>query len=335
MIKKIYNYLKNDIKMNKYYYIVMIVIAVILSIKLDYEVYAPGELIDLTDRIIVDNSYESNGSFNLTYVSSRKGHISNILLSYIIPSWDIVPIEDMRIENESAKEINDRNKVYLKQTSYDAIIAAFKLANIDYVIESNDVVVTHVYDLSNSDLKVGDTIKKINGNEIKSYEDIFNEIDKYNENDKIEIEVLRNNKIVNCSSVLKKEGDRLLIGINISELKNIKTTPNVKYIFNDNESGSSRGLMCALDIYNKITEFDLTKGKIIAGTGTINENGLVGPIGGVKYKLIGAVKNKAKIFIVPSENYEEANKIKNEYNYDIDLIKADTLENVVEILKNY
>ena len=92
--------------------------------------------------------------------------------------------------------------------------------------------------------------------------------------------------------------------------------------------------MCALEIYNRITDYDITKGDIIAGTGSIDENGIVGDIDGVKYKLKGAVKNKAKVFIVPSGNYDEALKLKEENNYDIELIKADNLHNVIENLKN-
>ena len=92
--------------------------------------------------------------------------------------------------------------------------------------------------------------------------------------------------------------------------------------------------MCALEIYNRITDYDLTKGEIIAGTGSIEADGTVGEIDGVKYKLKGAIKNKAKVFIVPSGNYDEAIKIKKEKNYDIEIIKADNLHNVIEKLKN-
>ena len=60
---------------------------------------------------------------------------------------------------------------------------------------------------------------------------------------------------------------------------------------------------------NNLTEEDITKGKKIVGTGTIEEDGSVGSIGGVKYKLNGAVRQKADIFLVPAgENYEEALK---------------------------
>lgn len=334
MIKKILNYFKEELKKNYKFYIVYVVLLSLLFINFNYYVYSPGGLEDLTDRIEVSDSYDSKGSFNLTYVTSRAGNIYNILLSYILPSWDLVSVKDSQIENESTSEVVERNQIYLRQTSYDAIIAAFNEANIDYEVKNVNVTVTFVYDNSNTDIKTGDIIKEINGIKINNYEELSNEMSKYKENDKINFKVLRDNKEIDAYAILKKENDRVIVGMYLAELKDVVTNPSVKYIFKDNESGSSRGLMCALDIYNKITEFDLTKGDIIAGTGVIYEDGSVGSIDGVKYKLKGAVKNKAKVFIVPSENYEEAVKLKKEHNYDIEIIEADNLHNVIEKLKN-
>ncbi len=334
MIKKILNYFKEELKTNYKFYIVYVVLLSLLFINFNYYVYSPGGLEDLTDRIEVSDSYDSKGSFNLTYVTSRAGNIYNILLSYILPSWDLVSVKDSQIENESTSEVVERNQIYLRQTSYDAIISAFNEANIDYEIKNVNVTVTFVYDNSNTDIKTGDVIKEINGIKINNYEELSNEMSKYKENDKINFKVLRDNKETDAYAILKKENDRVIVGMYLAELKDVVTNPSVKYIFKDNESGSSRGLMCALDIYNKITEFDLTKGDIIAGTGVIYEDGSVGSIDGVKYKLKGAVKNKAKVFIVPSENYDEAVKLKKEHNYDIEIIEADNLHNVIEKLKN-
>ena len=335
MIKKLLKYLKNDLKNNYKTYIVFILILSTFFIKLDYNIYSPGGLINLNDRIETNNKYTEEGSFNLTYVTARSGIIPNILLSYIIPSWDLVPTSDVKVDDESMKEVNLRNRIYLEETSYNAIIAAYKEAGKPYTVNSTDLKVTYIIDKDNNNLEVGDTIKEINGVKIDSYETLKQEKDKYKENDKLNIKALRNNKEKDCYAILKKDkNNNLTIGIYLATLKNVSTLEEVKYVFKNNESGSSRGLMCALEIYNRITDYDITKGDIIAGTGSIDENGIVGDIDGVKYKLKGAVKNKAKVFIVPSGNYDEALKLKEENNYDIELIKADNLHNVIENLKN-
>lgn len=111
---------------------------------------------------------------------------------------------------------------------------------------------------------------------------------------------------------MKKTGEiyesdgSLLVGIYLTNVMEVSTDKNIKFKYSGNESGSSGGLMSALEIYNNITKHDITKGLTIAGTGTISSTGEVGEIAGVKYKLAGAVKNKADVFIAPTNNYKEA-----------------------------
>ena len=333
MIKKIKKYIINDIKRNYKFYIGLFLIMALFLVRFDYVIYTPGSLENLNDRIIVTPSNESKGSMNLTYVTSIPANIPNMLLSLIIPNWDIESLNNMRVEDESEKEIENRDKIYLKDTSYDAVIAAFKEANMKYEITDVDVTITYIYNIAKTNLKVGDVIKTINGVKITSFNSLINEVNKYEVGEKLIINVLRNNKIIECEATIVLEENKKMIGISLAELKNIKTNPEVKFVFKNNESGSSRGLMCALEIYNRITKYDITKGDIISGTGVIDENGNVGSIGGIKYKLKGAVNKHAKVFIVPSDNYEEAISLKNKYKYDIEIIKADTLKNVIKALK--
>ena len=105
--------------------------------------------------------------------------------------------------------------------------------------------------------------------------------------------------------------------------------------FKESESGSSGGLMLTLTIYSYLNKIDLTGGKTIVGTGTIDENGNVGEISGIKYKLMGAVKEKADIFLVPQgKNYREARDLKNEKDYDIDIVPIETFDDALKYLEN-
>ncbi|MFY8205017.1 MAG: S16 family serine protease, partial [Actinomycetes bacterium] len=69
--------------------------------------------------------------------------------------------------------------------------------------------------------------------------------------------------------------------------------------------GPSAGLMLSLGIIDELTENDLSGGKIIAGTGTINYLGEVGSIGGIRQKLEGAKDNGAELFLAPVDNCQE------------------------------
>lgn len=328
------NKIKNHIKINYINYLILLFFIFIIFFPLNYYILSPGSLIDLDKRIIVDTEYKSKGSFNLTYVTTRKATIFTYFLSYLIPSWERESINESRIDKESNEDILNRGQLHLKETSFDAIVAAFSLANKEYKIKSENLVVSYIFSWADTNIEVGDIIKNIDYKKINSLTEISEALLSKNENDLVSIKVEKDRKTYEKYAKVKIIDGRKVIGISIVKLKEIETSPSVKYIFNEDESGSSRGLMCALYIYDKITKKDLTNGNVISGTGSIDEKGNVGSIDGVKYKLKGAVKKKANVFIVPSENYEEAIKLKNEEKYDIDIIEAKTLYDIVEKLKN-
>ena len=101
-----------------------------------------------------------------------------------------------------------------------------------------------------------------------------------------------------------------------------------------NMMSPSGGLMMSLAIYNALMEEDITGGKRIIGTGTIDIEGNVGEIGGVRYKLIGAVHEDADAFLVPVGNYDEAVEVAEEKGYDIPIISVSSLSEAIEALKN-
>ena len=302
---KLYEKAKKFLKDNCKFLIIYSILLLLFTVRLDYEVYTPGGLSNLNERISMDNPYESEGSLNLTYVNAKKGIIPMILLSYIIPSWDLVSIDDNRIEDEDYTDILARGKIDLKSVNGNAIITAFKRANMDYNIVKNDLTVYYVFNDATTNLKVGDIIKKVDGvsvSDLASFKKLISE-------------------------------KNVVIGIYLTSVLEVTTDKNVVFKYKNNESGSSGGLMSALEIYNQLTENDITKGLTIAGTGTIDMDGNVGEIAGVKYKIMGAVKNNADVFIVPADNYEEAKEVVNKYNYKIKLIEAKNFNQVLEDLE--
>jgi PDZ domain-containing protein len=73
-------------------------------------------------------------------------------------------------------------------------------------------------------------------------------------------------------------------------------------------TGPSGGLMLALAVTDSLNPGDLTGGRTIAGTGTIDRDGDVGPIGSVSYKVRGAAAAGATVFFVPADDAAEAAK---------------------------
>ena len=92
--------------------------------------------------------------------------------------------------------------------------------------------------------------------------------------------------------------------------------------------------MMALSIYNYLTPDDITNGLKIVGTGTIDEYGNVGEIGGIEYKIKAAVKEDADIFFAPTENFEEAKKVVLEDDLDIELVEVSHIDDAIKYLTN-
>ena len=140
------------------------------------------------------------------------------------------------------------------------------------------------------------------------------------------IEVMRNEKLITVSSSVYEIDGRKILGISLTDVYDVTTNPEVEIKIKSNESGPSGGLMMSLSIYNSLVSEDISKGKKIIGTGTIDVNGNVGEIGGVKYK--------ADVFLCPKENYEEAVKVAKDNNYGIKIVAVSTLKEAIEELEN-
>jgi PDZ domain-containing protein len=98
--------------------------------------------------------------------------------------------------------------------------------------------------------------------------------------------------------------------------------------------GPSAGLMFSLGVYDTLTPGSLTAGTDVAGTGTIDEHGRVGSIGGIQQKIVGAVDAGATIFFVPPANCESA--LHADVRKDqVRLVKAPTMHSAVQSLRAY
>ncbi|MFC5280917.1 PDZ domain-containing protein [Arcanobacterium canis] len=127
---------------------------------------------------------------------------------------------------------------------------------------------------------------------------------------KITVEVERDGKRVTTTFATIKAGEdspyppgSSLIGVGLA-VKNVHYPGKVTYAV-EGIGGPSAGNMFALEIYDQLTKGDLGGTKKIAGTGTANWNGLVGPIGGIEHKLVGAAREGVTDFLAPALNCED------------------------------
>lgn len=334
MVNKVYEKTKTFIKENYKTLLLFIVLIFLMTFKLPYYISAPGGLIDTSDRVEMPENMEMKGSLNMAYVTEMDGIIPLLLIALVNNNWDIESTEEVTGGVESIEDQRFRNELLLKEANSTALMVAYENSNIDYSKENTKDYVTFVYPEADTDLEVGDIITEVDGKKIKDKQEIFDLLSTKNIGDKITLKVINDDEEKTKHATLIDAGGEPKIGILVTETFDVESDHEVEITFKNSESGSSGGLMLTLTLYSYLNNIDLTDGKKIVGTGTIDASGNVGEISGIKYKLIGAVKKGADVFIVPAgENYKEAKKVKEEKNYDIKLVPVKTFKEALAYLE--
>ena len=335
MINKIYVEMKKFIKENYLVLLFGIVFMATILYPLPYYIYTGGGTINVKDKIHIE-SKETKGDFNLCYVEQINANIPTFLLSKLLSNWDSVSKEEVSLnDKEDVKDIYKRDKIYLEEANQNAIFVAYKKAGKSVNILDKHLYIIYLEEDSDTDLKIGDDILEIDGSKIDSLTDISKILDSYEVGSKLNIKVKRNGKEMMKYAIVHEKDGRKLIGIALTSIYDYEVDPKITFTFSNSESGPSGGFMVTLAIYNQLIDSDISNGLKIAGTGTIDIEGNVGSIGGVKYKLKGAVDSKSDIFLVPAgENYEEAIKYQKKYHYDIKIIGISTFEEAIEKLES-
>lgn len=331
MLNKLYVQTKTFIKENIKFLLILIVAFFVLTFELPYYIDTPGGLIDVSERLEVEDGYGINGSLNLAYISEFRATIPTLIVAYFNGDWEIIKKDDVVADNETIEENNYRNKILLEEANQNAIIVAFDKAGLDYEVTNRKVNIIYIYEEADTDLKIGDIITEINGVEINNKEEALNII---KESDELSIKVINDGVEYNRYANKVDIGGEDLIGIMVSETKDVTSSKDVSINFKESESGPSGGFMMSLSIYDYLTSDDLTKGLKIVGTGTIDEFGNVGVIGGIEHKIKAAVKEDADIFFSPSANYAEALEVVTEENLDITLVEVSHIDDAIEYLNN-
>ena len=329
--KEILDYLKDEWK----FLLFCVVLTCILLFPLDYYITTGGGISDIDKRVIVEDSYDSKGTLNISYVTQLRGDILTYGLSYIMPNWEREKYSDYKIDDdETLDNLEFRNKLNLEYSNSNATYWGFKLAGEDIELVSSKMYIIYISKEYKTEFKVQDELLSIDNKSFSNFNDYKNYLNTLNEGDYVTVKVLRKNKEVEFKTKLYRLEDRNIMGVTLNIINKYKTSKNVKFKFKNNETGPSGGLMTTLDIYNKLTKKDITNGLKIAGTGTIEIDGTIGEIGGVKHKLLGAAHSKADVFLVPKENYKECIKTKKENKLKIKIIKVTNIEEAINKLSN-
>jgi PDZ domain-containing protein len=213
-----------------------------------------------------------------------------------------VPVDVVYPPNVTTKQVEAESSAMMEESQQDAIAAALNKLGYD--------VPWHVYvsevsknSPSSGKLVAADFIIKINGVDIKDIDQMRDLINEAAPSGPLTVTVLRGgqSQAQEITATLNSDG-KYRLGILAGYQYDFPV--KVKLELAD-VGGPSGGMMFALGIIDRLTPGQLTGGKHIAGTGTIDPAGNVGPIGGIRHKLYGAANAGATIFLAPESNCDE------------------------------
>ncbi|MGB9839116.1 YlbL family protein [Thermovenabulum sp.] len=332
--------MNNFLKKNFKTLIITLVILFALNFYLseNYSIIAPGITVDLKQIVSVEGGdKEEKGAFYLTTVSTRDVNIPLFLYAFLSPSVEIEKKEDIIPPGWDMKKYIEYMKQWMEESQKIAEVVALKKAGFNPQILGNGAKVVEVIEDSPAKGKIfpGDVVKKVDGEKINIAEEMIKKVSNRKVGDPVTLEIDREGekKVITIPTIESKtEKGKAMVGLLITTMDWKPILPK-KIIINTGEiSGPSAGLMFTLEILNQLLPGDLTKGKKIAGTGTISLDGTVGEIGGVKQKVLAAYRDKAEIFFVPVKNADDAKKAAK--NLNIKIVPVNNIDEVLNYLRS-
>ncbi|MFT8390760.1 MAG: SepM family pheromone-processing serine protease, partial [Sporolactobacillus sp.] len=283
-------------------------------IRLPYFVQSPGNAQSMAGLIKVNGGQKINGKYSLVYIYLGQANIYDYLWARFDGNryTTLVKENTVMLPGQTTKEYNLIQNNYMRNAQQSAAYVAYKASGHKARVTGEGVLVLDVMPSMPSAkvLKSGDIIIGLNNQRIKTYDELDRRVKKMALGDPLRLTVLRGGKTKHVTAVIAKfpktaASGKQAIGIGIYEDNYFKTavSPNIHFAIR-NIGGPSAGLMMALDIYDQLNAHDLAKGRAIAGTGTIDRDGEVGPIGGIEEKIVAANRSHANVFFAPEADNE-------------------------------
>ena len=273
---------------------------------------------------------ETEGNLNMTTVSVRSGMtLSQVISRWLFTDDTIVPIEQIFPPGQSTEEVEESNRTAFISSESSATIAAMNYLNIPVEVEVAEVLTDSA---ATGIFEPGDKLLSIDGTEISTPGDAQTIVRSKAPGDEITISYERNDAESQATITLREHPDDSSVALlGISMLSVPSSAIEVDYNLED-IGGPSAGMMFSLAVVDKLSPGALNGGKFVAGTGTIAEDGSVGPIGGIAHKVRAAEDAGAEVFLSPADNCAEAMSAKPQ---DMTILKVDSLSQAIDQMAAY
>jgi PDZ domain-containing protein len=302
--------------------VALVVLLVLTFLPTQYVIQQPGPVYNTLGTapdangkevplIAVDGTttYPTDGTLDLLTVQiagtrERTPSWLELARAWFDPSKAVLPIDAVYPQGETTQQRNEESAAMMVDSQNEAKAAA--LTELGYNLNPQITVHSLTNDsAAKGILKVGDVILSANGTKVTDA-DTLRKVINDGAGAPVELLIERDGAQQKVSVTPKHvtiDGQQLwLIGVTLTTAYDFPFQVTIQL---NNVGGPSAGMMFALGIMDVLTPGELNGGKEVAGTGTITADGTVGPIGGIRQKMWGALDAGADWFLAPASNCDE------------------------------
>jgi PDZ domain-containing protein len=259
----------------------------------------------------------------LTIVIRRQLTLVEAIEGWLKGDESVVPEELYFPPGQSQDQIDKENQQDFATSISSAQVAALNKLGYPPLVGVKDVAAGSPAD---GKLKPGDIIVSVDGEKVDTVDTMINKLRSKPAGTTFQFGIIRDGAAMTVPVATKDDGGVPRIGVTPEITSAAKFKISIPI---ENVGGPSAGLMLTLGIIDKVEPEDLTGGKIIAGTGSIDSTGKVGPIGGLPQKLVTAKAAGATWFLTPKDNCAEG--VANQ-KPSLPLVQVSTLDDALSAL---
>jgi len=313
--------------------VIIVLLGAALLVPLPLFVISPGSAIQVDERVTLarpGNGNDVSGDLLLLTVSVSQPTALEALAGWLDENRDVIPRDNVVPAGSNQNEYLQAQRRLFQESGQVASAVGLRAAGLDVRINGRGALVAGLLPGGPADgaLRVGDIITAVEGDAISLASDLTPALGGRADGDEVRLTLRRGDQSTDVSVELGRvEGlDRPALGIAVETVGLDVKLPFDVGVEQGRIGGPSAGLMIALTVFDKADPADLTRGRIIAGTGTIDLTGRVGPVGGVQQKVQAAKRAGATILLTPTDEAADARKAAGD---DLTVMPVRTIEEAI------
>jgi PDZ domain-containing protein len=281
-------------------------------------------------------TYPTSGQLNMTTVSETGGPYGQLILFDAVAAWfnptqTVIPTSQQYPNLVDSEQIKAESRRMFSSSQANAIAAALNYLRIPTVtvVRVDSVVVGAPAD---GKVEPGDLVLAVNQKSVETSEQVVEFVQAEYAGAEIVLTIKRLDEIFDVSIISEESQVKpgaASVGVSIGP--NVEPPFDIEFGLED-VGGPSAGLMFTLGIIDELTEKELTHGLKISGTGTININGQVGPVGGILQKIAAAEKADSDLFLLPEIN---CNNFETDSFGEMPVVAINTVEEAVNAIETF